>query len=166
MSNGNRIIHIGGLVITLSVLWLSLSGHYTLLLLSLGGLSVLSVAVIGLRMKLIDYREPEALMQFIKSIPYGWWLIREILRANLDVCLRIVHPGLPISPRLVWVEASQRHDLSRVVYANSITLTPGTISIDVEDNKIEVHVLTAAGGDSLQQGEMDRRISRLESRHV
>jgi multicomponent Na+:H+ antiporter subunit E len=162
MFDRNKIFHIAGLVIILAILWLLLSGHYTPLLLSLGLLSIILVTIICLRMNLMAYNQPEALLQLSKFIPYGFWLIVEILKSNIDVCKRILNPKLPISPSLITVKASQQSDFAKVVYANSITLTPGTISIDVEGCDIEVHSLSDVGVEGLATGEMDKRISKVE----
>ena len=162
MIDRNKLIHIAGLVITLTILWLFLSGHYTPLLLSLGLLSIILVTIISLRMKLIVYDQPEVMLQMIKFIPYAFWLIVEILKSNIDVCKRILSPTLPISPRLVTIKSSQRDDLARVTYANSITLTPGTISVDVVGSDIKVHSLSEVGVEGLATGEMDKRISKSE----
>ena len=162
MSERNKIIHIVGLVVKLTILWLFLSGHYTPLLLSLGLLSVILITIICLRMNLIAYDQPEVLFQITRFVPYGLWLTIEILKSNIDVCKRILNPKLPISPRLITVKSSQLGDLARVTYANSITLTPGTISIDVDGRDIEVHALSEVGVEGLSTGEMDKRISKVE----
>jgi multicomponent Na+:H+ antiporter subunit E len=162
MLQRNNIFHIAGLFISLMLLWLLLSGHYTPLLLSLGLLSVILVTIISLRMNLIVYEQPEVCSQIIKYIPYCFWLFVEILKSNIDVCKRILTPSLPIKPDLITVKASQEGDLAKVVYANSITLTPGTISIDVEGDHIKVHSLSDIGTEGLEEGEMDKRISKVE----
>lgn len=166
MLDRNKFSRITSLLISLALLWLLLSGHYTPLLLSLGLLSIILVTVISLRMNLIAYDQPETFLQFIKYIPYGFWLMFEILKSNIDVCKRILHPALPISPRWIMIKSSQRSELGKVIYANSITLTPGTISIDVEGSAIEVHALSEIGVEGLATGEMDERISKVEQTHV
>lgn len=108
MIDHNKIIHITGMVITLLALWLLLSGHYTPLILACGAFSILSVSIISLRMKLIEYDQPDVLRQFIRSIPYGFWLLKEILKSNIDVCKRILDPKLPISPRLITIKSTAR----------------------------------------------------------
>ena len=160
----NKIIHIGGMVITLLALWLLLSGHYTPLMLGLCALSIFLVVFVSLRMKLLDYNQPDALLQALRSIPYGFWLIKEILKSNIDVIKRILNPKLPISPKIVWVKSTQLDELARVAYANSITLTPGTISIDVEGDEIEVHSLSESGIEGLMTGEMDKRITEVDKK--
>ena len=86
-----------------------------------------------------------------------------IVMAYFDVTRRILSPSLPISPTLVAERASQHSDLGRVSCANSITLTPGTGSIDVEDAVVTVHALTREAAAELAQGELDRRVTAIEA---
>ena len=76
---------------------------------------------------------------------------------------RILDPRLPIDPRVVRVRALQQRHAARVLFANSITLTPGTVSIDVEGDDIVVHALTREAGDEVLAGEMNRRVARAEA---
>ncbi|MEC7842185.1 MAG: Na+/H+ antiporter subunit E [Candidatus Latescibacterota bacterium] len=150
------------LAVSMMAIWLLWSGHYTSLIITFGALSCLLVVFIARRMHLAD---PEGhpthlLPRLLLYIP---WLSWAILRANMDVALRILKPGLPISPRMVKVKASQKTHLGMVAYANSITLTPGTVSVDLrEDGEITVHALTLEAAEDLQAGVMDRRVVRLE----
>ena len=163
MSKYDIFFHKISLIISLAVLWIMLSGHYTPLLLSLGLLSVLIVAFISSRMNLIIFDQPILQLYFIKFIPYGFWLIIQILRSNIDVCRRILNPKLPINPQLVKVKSTQTSNLAKVIYANSITLTPGTISIDLDGSEIEVHSLSEKGVDELKTGNMDKKITDAEA---
>ena len=163
MSNYDIFFHKISLIISLAFLWVMLSGHYTPLLLSLGLLSVLIVAIISSRMNLIIFDQPILQLYFIKFIPYGFWLIFQIIKSNIDVCKRILNPKLPISPRLVTVRSSQLSNFAKVIYANSITLTPGTISIDLNGSDIKVHSLSKIGVDGLKAGDMDRKITSAEA---
>ena len=95
-------------------------------------------------------------------IGYLPWLTVEIIKSNIDVAKRVWHPDLPISPTIITVKASQKTALGLVLHANSITLTPGTLSIDVEDGEIEVHSLTKELVAAFDDGEMDRRVTKLE----
>ena len=90
------------------------------------------------------------------------WLFWQIARANAAVARIILDPRLPIQPRLVRVRASQRSATGQVLYANSITLTPGTISLDLRNDTILVHALTDEAAAELETGKMDRRVCRLE----
>ncbi|MBL1142871.1 MAG: Na+/H+ antiporter subunit E [Proteobacteria bacterium] len=166
MLDRNKCYHIASLFISLAILWLLLSGHYTLLITSLGLLSVLFVTLISLRMNLLPFDQPETFFRFMKYIPYGFWLVLEILKSNIDVCKRILNPRLPISPRWVTIKASQNSEFAKIVYANSITLTPGTISIDVEDENIDVHALSDIGVEGLEAGDMDKKVSQAEQAYV
>ncbi len=159
-----KITQSGGLTITLLILWLVLSGYTTPLLLFLGAVSVALVVVISQRMQLIEYHKPNVLLQTLRSVPYGFWLLARILESNIDVCKRILNPKLPVSPVLIRLASSQEGDLARTAYANSITLTPGTVSIDVDGKDIEVHALTQAGARELAVGDMDRRITEVEKK--
>jgi len=149
------------LILLLAAAWLAWSGDRDALLLAFGALSCVFVVAICLRMDVIEQPSFTASMG-IRPFLYLPWLLWEILKANLDVIRVILHPKLPIRPHLIRVEASQRSELGQVIYANSITLTPGTISLDVRDNHILVHALTDGAADGLRKGEMDARVTRLE----
>jgi multicomponent Na+:H+ antiporter subunit E len=141
--------------------WLLLSGHFEPQLLVLGALSCAAVVAIVRRMEVLDHEgHPVHLTPHV--FPYWFWLGWEIVKANWDVARRVLDPRLPVSPTLVRVKASQKSELGQMIYANSITLTPGTISVDVGGGEILVHSLTREGADALEAGEMDRRCAALE----
>ena len=143
-------------------LWLALSGHFEPLLLSLGLLSAAAVSFVSRRMGIIDAEgQPLELMPGL--LRYAPWLAKEIVRACIDVAWRIVQPSLPIQPTIIRVPANQRTVTGRVSFANSITLTPGTISLDVLEKQIEVHALTAKSAADLESGEMGKRVEHLET---
>lgn len=98
----------------------------------------------------------------VAFVSYFIWLCIEVVKSNLDVAFRIVRPDLPIQPRLLKIKTSQATELGQVIFANSITLTPGTVSIDLRDDEIEVHALAQEPAGSLMSGEMDRRIAAME----
>lgn len=144
--------------------WLLLSGHYTPLLLGLGVASCAFVAYVAHRMDVAD-REAHPVHLGPQAVTYWAWLVLEIVKSNIAVARLILHPRMPISPRLISVKASQHSELGKVIYANSITLTPGTVSLSVQDDMIEVHALTEEAAADLAEGEMDRRVSLLDYRH-
>ena len=96
-----------------------------------------------------------------RAVTYWPWLAWEIVKANIQVARIVVDPRLPIDPRVITVKAGQGDDLGWVTYANSITLTPGTVSIDVRGPTIEVHALTGDFAAGLESGEMDRRVTGM-----
>ena len=126
-----------------------------------GLLSVLAVLGIARRMDRFSQTERDELLG-LRTLTYLPWLMWQILKSNLQVCRIILNPRLPISPTLIRVHASQKTDTGKVIYANSITLTPGTISLDLRDDTILVHALTQETAAGVETGEMDRRVSRLE----
>ena len=155
--------HIISMTIALSLLWVLLSAHFEPLLLSLGAASVLLSLYIALRMDVIDHEShPFHLTLFL---PKFWVLLFwEIIKANHDVVLRVL--GIrPISPTLVELHVPHTTDLGRVIYANSITLTPGTVSVDVDKDKeiILVHALSEDGAKELQAGYLASIVPELET---
>lgn len=143
-------------------LWLLLSGHYTGLLLTLGLVSALGVSLIASRMGVLD-GEGLPLSILLRLPKVTLWLIWEILKSNWGVVKVILNPG-SATPQLVSVKATQKTAAGLVTHANFITLTPGTVSIDVDeqDNTILVHGLTAEFAEGCLDPEMDRRVSALE----
>jgi multicomponent Na+:H+ antiporter subunit E len=157
----SKLSHVIKLSLFLFAVWLLLSGHYTPLLLGLGVLSSLLVVLLAVRVDLVD-RQVVTVLFKPRSLLYLLWLGREIIKSNIDVTLRILDPKLRISPNVIRVKATQRSELGRVTYANSITLVPGTVAMSVEADEIIVHAITHAVAADLQSGEMDRRITELE----
>ena len=151
-----------GLFFLLATLWLLASGIYDhTLLFILGFLSCLGVVVLSHRMKILD-EEAVPLHLTGRGLKYLPWLAWEVVKANWDVARRVIVPNMPISPTVVKLNPTQKTDLCRVYYANSITLTPGTVSIEAEGGDITVHAITREAAQALVDGEMDRRVTRME----
>lgn len=148
---------------TLLGLWLVLSGHYTALLVVLGMASTVLVTWVATRMKIAD-SEGVPIHLFPGVLGYGAWLVKEMFVANVQVARIVLSRSLPISPTVVHFRASQKTDLGRVIYANSITLTPGTITTDVEGDDFRIHALAWTFVDGHEEGEMDARVVALEGR--
>ena len=163
MPNGNEGVSKHGfrLFITLFIVWLLWSGHYGVLLIIFGVISCLIVLAITIKMKIAD---PEGQpMHLMGGLFFYWpWILWEIFKANIGVTRIILNPKLPISPNMIQVKASQKTALGKVIYANSITLTPGTVSVDVSDDTITVHALSHKNAEELLAGEMDRRVTKME----
>ncbi|MCP3980491.1 MAG: Na+/H+ antiporter subunit E [bacterium] len=147
--------------VVLFSVWLLWSGHYTPLLISFGAASCFSVVLLIRGMRSLD-AESAPLHLLPRLVAYTPWLLWKIARANVVVARRILSPGLPISPCVVRVEATQTTDLGRAIHANSITLTPGTVSLFVEEREIVVHALSREAADDLLLGAIDRRATRVE----
>lgn len=148
--------------LVLFAFWLLLSGFFTPFLMGSGALVVVAVIAFARRMDVMDH-EGQLLHLAPRAIFRYWpWLLKEIVVSAWQVSKIIVDPRLPISPTLQRIKASQRTDVGRTVFANSITLTPGTIAVDVGREEILVHALTRDGAQSLAGGEMDRRVRDFE----
>ncbi len=145
----------------LVVFWLLNSGYYTPLILSLGAVSIVVVVYIVHRMNVVDH-ESQPLDLSGKILVYYVWLIKEIILANISVVKKIWLGKGSISPTLATITASQKTDMGKVIYANSITLTPGTVTISIDADRLIVHALISENIQSLKAGEMDRRVSKLE----
>jgi multicomponent Na+:H+ antiporter subunit E len=158
----SKLQHAINLALFLFAIWVLLSGHYTPLMLLFGVLSTLFVVFLATRADLIDRETQPVLIK--PSVLFYWvWLGREIIKSNIDVTRRILSPGLPISPTVFTVRAGQKTELGRVTYANSITLVPGTVTMDVDGDVFTVHALTREAAADLKRGEMNRRVCDVES---
>ena len=155
------MLHSISLGLLLFGVWLLLSGFFEPLLLGLGVVSCLVVVLIAHRMDVID-REGHPIHLAWRIVIYWFWLALEIVKSNIDVARRILDPKLPIHPMLIRLPASQKSELGLVIYANSITLTPGTVSVQVEVGEILVHAIAEEPAEALRQGDMDRRVSAVE----
>ena len=152
------------ILIALLLFWLLLSGMFVPFLLAAGVGSAITVILFNRRMDLIGGEGSPSHLHWFRLLAYGPWLIKEIILAAWDVSKRILHPKLPISPTLVEFIPSQTMDAGLVIHANSITLTPGTISVEVEHGRFLVHALSSEAAASLDGSEMDRRCAELEVR--
>jgi multicomponent Na+:H+ antiporter subunit E len=141
--------------------WLLLSGHFTFLLVAAGIGSAIGVVWFARRMEVVD-REGVPAEFWRAALSYWPWLGWEIVKAAWAVSKIILHPRLPISPTLVRFRPSQETSVGLVTHANSITLTPGTITVQASAQEFLVHGLTKAGAEACVASEMDRRVRHLE----
>lgn len=158
---GVVLIHAISLYAALFGIWLLLSGIFDFFFLAEAAVSCALIVFIVRRMDLID-REGVPLHISWRFALYLPWLVWQIIVANFDVIRRVLDPRLPIDPAMRWVPARQRSDLCRAIFANSITLTPGTVSIDVDADRILVHAIDRSGLDDLDAGAMEGRVRGLE----
>jgi len=155
--------HSGSLFIVLFTAWLLWSGHTTSLLLTLGLFSCLFVLLAMRRMGTIDH-ETAPVEITARVLAYLPWLGWQIVKSNIDVARRILQPNMPIRPHVLKVRAGQRSDLGRVIHANSITLTPGTVTLGMNGDEFTIHALTDAAAEGLADGAMNDRACAIEQR--
>ena len=149
------------LALPLFAFWLLLSGMPQPFLLGAGAAAAVGVAFLAVRMELAD-REGHPLHLALAAAAYWPWLVKEICKSGWQVSRIILHPRLPISPTLVRVRPSQKTIVGLVTHANSITLTPGTVTVELERGEFLVHALTREGASGVLDSEMDRRVARME----
>ena len=141
------------------VIWLLLSGHYDPLLLTLGVLSCITCLYVTWKAKFID-EEGLPLHLLIRLPIYTLWLFKEIIKANIDTA-KIIIVNNP-DPQNFRVKSSQKTEAGKVTYANSITLTPGTVTTVLDGDILEVHALSSDMADDVKSGAMDKKVSWLE----
>ena len=146
--------------LVVAIIWLLLSGHYTALILSLGVLSVLIVTWFLWRMDRVD-GELGVLPMRPRLLYYLLWLMWQVVLSNIDLVRRIWDPALPIRPTWQRLDIKVSSNLAKTLYANSITLTPGTLTTDVREDHFMVHSLSPDGIEELRKGEMEKQIQRL-----
>lgn len=144
-------------VAVLAIFWLGLSGHFTGMLLGLGAVSVLLVAWLSQRMNVID-RDGHPVELFVRTPGFLLWLAREIYLSSIAV-LRLIFSNL-YEPAIGRIKTKQDTPLATATLANSITLTPGTLSLRVIGDEIEVHTIHAPFLAELQQSDMPDCIRR------
>lgn len=148
----------------LCLFWVLLSGFFTPFLLSAGLACALVVTWLVRRMhKASGHDEAPLSLRWGPMLSYLPWLLLEVIKSGWDVSLRILSPGAPrVSPTLKHFEPLQKTELGLAIHANSITLTPGTICIEVEPGHFYVHAVSREGAEALPGSEMDRRVRAIE----
>ena len=147
-------------LISLFLFWLLLSGHYVALIIAFGVASALLVTWLVYRMDRVD-AEPGDFRPGLGVLRYFAWLMWQVVLSNIDVARRIWHPALPIRPTWQRLDTKVSTPLEKTLYANSITLTPGTLTTDVREDHFMIHSLSPEGIEELRKGEMEKRIRRL-----
>jgi len=145
--------------------WLALSGKYTPVFVGIGAAcAALVVFLTPDRLFLVGRMRPDFGIPLARVSPthllrYGLWLLGSIVQANLEVARVVLHPRMPIHPRLLRFRVRFESRVSEVVLAHSITLTPGTVTIDLRDGEYLVHALIPRSADALVSGTMQRGVA-------
>ncbi len=153
------MIYVPGLILALAAFWFAMSGQTTLLFGLLGLISVLLVLWLCARLGIIDrnaspyHRAPQLLLWLI-------WLLGEIVKSNVFVIRRIFGPARAIDPAVVKVNGEGNSDLAKTLFANSITLTPGTVTVEVEEGQFMIHALDGPGATPSSFSAMARNAAR------
>jgi len=155
------LLHTFGLFAVLFGTWILLSGHFTPFLMIAGAICVAFTVYVTFRMDLLDHQRDY--IGPVWRLPVYWlWLAGQILVWSIIISSKVLAPRLNIDPAFERVPCTQKSDLWRVLYANSITLTPGTLSTNLRNGALEVHALTQSAMSDLKTGKMDQRITAAE----
>lgn len=149
-----------GLVVGLCGLWIALSGYFEPFLLSLGLLSCTATALIAWRMGLLDGETVPLELPF-SLLTYWGWLGREIYRSSIAVSRVILAGKMPLAQQLIAVPSTQRTSMGHVIFVNSITLTPGTVTVETSPDAYLIHALTDAAADLSAFADMDARVIKV-----
>lgn len=152
-----RVLLLGVLLIAAWLLW---SGLYKPLLIGLGVFSCGITLILARRMGYFD-NELFAFRYNFRLLGYWWWLGGEIFKSSLDVAKVVLRPTLKVDPKVVELDVADLDALDQTLLGNSITLTPGTLTLDVHEGRLLVHSLTPDGGADVLEGEMKRRVAAL-----
>ena len=139
-SASNKMLKRLLLLALLAIAWLLWSGMFMPLLLGLGAFSCLLVVYLSHRMGYFN-NQVFALPFGLRLFSYWAWLAKEVVRSSLEVARVVLDPRLPISPQTFEIEANISHPVGQAILGNSITLTPGTLALDVYRGTIKVHLL-------------------------
>lgn len=149
------------LILTLALVgtWLVWSGLFKPLLLGLGVISVGLTVWLCLRMGL--HRKEVFALDLVPNLLTFWvMLLRDIVKANITVARIVLTPSLPISPTLVRLEPPLPGQVGRATLANSITLTPSTVTLDAHRGVFIVHCLTEASAQETRDSDIGRRLQK------
>lgn len=147
----------------LAALWLLMSGLYKTLILIFGGISILLTLLILHRMDKVDDHKLGYDIGVFATIKYLIWLMVEIAKSNWAVTKMILSGKMPDKQKMFVVPVTQKSEIAQVVFANSITLTPGTITVESEDDNFIVHALDFGDDDMDALADMDARVTAIET---
>lgn len=148
------------LSLLLALLWLGISGVYKPVVLLLGVASVALVVWLAERMEVLGAEHDPGLFSW-RLLGYWAWLVWQIILANVEVARSVLQPQR-IRPQIVRVPVPLNTRVAKVTYGNSVTLTPGTVTLSLAEDEMFVHALLDASAEDLRSGAMAERIAWLE----
>ena len=154
-------------VAVLFALWVLLSGKLDAAHLGAGAVAALTIGVAARRLWQLppvlgaENRHPLGDIRWTRASAFTLWLAWEVVVSSLQVAYVVLHPRLPISPKMVRLRPNLPHTVARLTLANTITLTPGTLTLEVEGDEFIVHALTSGSEQGVMLDEMERRVTGL-----
>lgn len=144
------------------VFWIILSNIFDFVHILLGVVSSLIVAYVSHDLFITTNKLTEAPKKVFKFLIYSSWLIKEVIKANIDVAKILLDPDLPISPRIIKYNSKLEKDISKTTLGNSITLTPGTLTVDIdEENNYYIHCLAKHHATGFKESEMEYNVKEV-----
>ena len=159
----NKWLNYIGVTIILFLFWVAVSGslQWPQLVVGLAAASFVTYFNRGLLITISD-RPPVRLQTIVWLLGYFFKLLYDIVIANFQVAWLVLHPKMPIEPNMVELEVDIERAASRVLLANSITLTPGTLSVLTDENRYLVHALTVKNGEAIKSWPLIGRLKQME----
>jgi len=168
--HGLRTIY--GIVLQFSILftfWLILSGHFNLkyILTGVASVSLITWLDNDLFSSIFDHEEmadisgPPAVLKFLHFVRYMPWLLYQVVKANFQVAKIVLNPRMPIDPSIIRFNVRTKRKVAQVILANSITLTPGTVTISLDDGSYTVHTLVPELAQGLVEATMQNKVGEI-----
>ena len=152
------------LTLALGALWLALSFYFgNATLLAFGAFSVALTVWLTSHMGMLD-EEGVPTRLFPGILPYMVWLTVEIGKANVLVAREVLRPRLRLSPKMIRVPAYQASDTGKTIFGNSVTLTPGTVTVDIDRDSLVIHALTEELADEAALIAMGEKVCAFDGR--
>ncbi len=152
-----------GVTLTLFIFWVAVSGSLDWPRLMVGMAAATFVTYFNRNLLITaEERPPVNLRTIIWIAGYFFKLIVDIVKANFQVAWLVLHPSMPIEPNMVELEVDIDYVSSRVLLGNSITLTPGTLTVLADEKKFLVHALTLESGEALKEWPLIERLKQME----
>lgn len=150
-------------VIIMFVFWILLSGEFDFILISSGIISSLLVSYLSHDLLIGETDIRLATIKLLRFIRYLPWLLWQIALSNIDLVYRTLDPKMPIDPVVIEFDTPLRTDMGITILANSITLTPGTVTLEANSKgRFIVHAIARGPADSLLSGDMQARVKIIE----
>lgn len=149
------------LTLLLIVLWLAISGVYKPVILALGCVSIALVVWLSRRMDVVGVEHNPVLYSW--RLPVYWaWLLGQIIKANCQVAAAALFPAGRVHPAIFTAPVRLNSAVGKVTYGNSITLTPGTVTLQLDRDRVWVHALLASSAEGVKSDQMQRKVAWLE----
>ncbi len=142
--------------------WILLSGEFTFILMTSGIVASLMVAYLShdIFIGKADIKvETGRVLKFIKYLP---WLLWKVILANFEIAYLVLHPKMLVDPQIVRFKPDLKTDLGIVTLANSITLTPGTVTVEANKEEFVIHAIWRKSAEGIISGEMQRKVKKIE----